>query len=582
MIRASGYLASKEKSFDVSSAPLPDERIPCIQRPVTQGIKSMNTVERGSMTLAAAISDTHIGRGDNIKLSLAFRNNSSAEIQRFEVKLVEVVAGDTKAAKDGEFGKDSNAKEDLYVKKSAKIQGSKSRLEFLCKGSAESRDESSNADAQLRSIYRELFDNEFTFEFTCPDTARDSYAGRLLHVRHYVKVKMMTNAVTDNPLVTIPLKIGNPPFRRSRQSRARSPASSPHRRRSPADSSNPTRSRPSRTGLASHGLPMPSPIALASLQVLAPPVPVAVQDLENRSDLRFTQSVPNLPSITPMTISTEQPVHQVEPPTVRPTRIAPTAHPPPSAPMAQPYFREPRTTLASQSVPQLPPSAPVEVSSPQTVYRAIPSSGMTQSVPNLPPSAPLSEVIATPLPFDTCDNSATYGDTDAFVVLGGDAIFLPEEDPDTNDFFNNTPTRLLPPAYAPSLGNLYEEMLTSVEDFEIIQRKLLDDGWKSLLQQISPDEFGAIIGHINMDFNQPRIAILLAPLLNGGENFTCEYCAAAVRSTAAWNRSTMVENLVDFVVDLAINKHLILAELSHWDQIITEQCINESLSRRIM
>ena len=547
----------------------------------------MNAVERGSMTLAAGILDTHIGRSDNIKLSLAFRNNSSTEIQRIEVKLVEVVAGDTKAAQDGEFGNDNISKEVLYVKKSAKIQGSKLRLESLCKASAEARDQSSNADAQLRSIYRELFDDEFTFQFPCPDTARDSYAGRLLYVRHYVKVKMMTNAVTDNPSVMIPLKIGNPPSHRSSKARAkspqaRSPATSSNRRRSPTNPSNTVRSRP----MASHGIPMSSAAALASLEPLAPPVPAAAQESENRSDSRLSRSFQDLPSSSPRDIATQQPLHQVEPSQVRPTQIATfsqsTPELSPSAPMEQSYFREPRTAPASQSVTQLPPSAPMEAFAPQPVDRAIPFLSMTQSVPNLPPSAPLEEVIATPLPFDACDTSATYADTDAFVVLGGDAIFLPEEDPDPYEFFNRSPARPLPPAYAPSLSNLYEEMLTSVEDLEILQRKVSDDGWKSLLRQISPDEFGAIIGHVNMDFNQPRIAILLAPLLNGGENFTCEYCAAAVRSTAAWNRSTMVEHLVAFVVDLAINKHLILAELSHWDQIITEQCITESLSRRIM
>ena len=162
-------------------------------------------------------------------------------------------------------------------------------------------------------------------------------------------------------------------------------------------------------------------------------------------------------------------------------------------------------------------------------------------------------------------------------------ILLPEENPNTCEFTNDCPVATFqPPAYAPSLVNLYEEMLTSVNDFDILQRKLLDDGWKSLFQRISPDEFGAIVGHVNMDFDQPRVALLLVPVLNGGENFTCSFCAAAVRGAAAWNRAAMVEHLVSFVVDLAINKHLILAELSHWDQIITEECITRSLSQRDM
>ena len=264
----------------------------------------------------------------------------------------------------------------------------------------------------------------------------------------------------------------------------------------------------------------------------------------------------------------------------------------------------------TQSVPNLPPSAPpayaMESSTPtlpsyisqSTSYLPevsaipLPSHAMTQSVPNLPPSAPvayametstptfpssLPEITATPLPLNAIDAPTTFVDSNV-VVLGGDAILLPEEDPDTFDYSSISPLRP-PPAYAPSLVNLSEEMLTSVEDYDIIQNKLQDYGWKSLFAQISPDDFGAIIGHVNMDFDQPRVAVLLAPVVNGGDNFSCEYCAAAVRCTSEWNRSTIVERLVPHCIDLAFNKHLIQSELSEWDQLITDRCITECLAR---
>ena len=113
---------------------------------------------------------------------------------------------------------------------------------------------------------------------------------------------------------------------------------------------------------------------------------------------------------------------------------------------------------------------------------------------------------------------------------------------------------------------LYEEMLVSIEDYDIIRCKLQDSGWLTLFENLRPAEFGNIIAHVNIEFDQPRVAALLALVVH--PNFTCQHCAAAVKSTAEWNRPSMVERLTPFCTDLAHNHHLIRAELSEWDQII--------------
>lgn len=630
-IHASGFSASKIMEFEVASVPLPDERIPCLRKPVTQAVKSMNgAVEQGFMTLAAGIVDTHVGRGDNIRLSLAFRNNSACDIQRIQVKLVEAVSGDTRPPEDGDFGEDRTFKQDIYVKRSAKMMGPKSELESLCKGTTHS-DDRLRGDTQLRDIYRELFNDDYTFDFRCPDTARDSYSGKLLHVRHYLKIKMMTNAVTDNPSVTIPLMIGHPPPRsRSQQAHAiRPPASSssPSRgRRSPSSptqeqsthsSSSPTQQRPERTRPASGPL-----AALSSLEALPPPPPVSTPQSERRTGFSFSPTRQQLertritPEI-PVTSSDFQALASMEAlpfPSSIPVTAPQSEHRhelPASAPvqsradrtMAQsdPNSLSTAGTFATDST-TLPSRSHQTASSPPVITRTSRATNITmsQSVPNLPPSAPVESFAtasatvpdytsqstnylpeATAIPISglaiNIDAQTTFVEASA-VVLGGDATLLEEEDPDTFDYSTIAPRRPLPPAYAPSLPNLIEEMLASVEDYCIILAKIRDPGWQSLLAGITPDEFGAIIGHVNMDFNQPLIALRLAPILNGGSNFTCEYCAAAVRCTSEWNRATIVEKLVHLCVDLVVNKHLIQEELSEWDQIITDRCITECLA----
>ena len=117
----------------------------------------------------------------------------------------------------------------------------------------------------------------------------------------------------------------------------------------------------------------------------------------------------------------------------------------------------------------------------------------------------------------------------------------------------------------------------SVEDYDIISTKLQDPGWAALFSRISAPDFGSIISHVNVDHDQPRVAALLAPAVNGG-NFTSEYCAAAVKSTALWNRLTLLERLVPYCVDLRENNRLIRSELSEWDQIIASRSMFDSIS----
>ena len=70
-------------------------------------------VDQGNITLAARVKDTHIGRGDRIVVSIACRNDSLVDIQRVELKLQEIVAGDVKSSREGNFGEDKTFKENI-------------------------------------------------------------------------------------------------------------------------------------------------------------------------------------------------------------------------------------------------------------------------------------------------------------------------------------------------------------------------------------------------------------------------------------------------------------------------------------
>lgn len=121
----------------------------------------------------------------------------------------------------------------------------------------------------------------------------------------------------------------------------------------------------------------------------------------------------------------------------------------------------------------------------------------------------------------------------------------------------------------PSLKNLLQIMLASMDDYELIQAKCHDPEWRNILSSLSPNDFGSVIGHVNLDFDQPRVASFLASQIVSKFVFTCEHCKAALRNTTDWNRVTMVQRLLPFCCDLGHERNAITNELTPWELTLT-------------
>jgi hypothetical protein len=50
---------------------------------------ALRVIRRGSLSFGASIDDAHIGREDNLVVSLAFRNKAAVDVARVHVRLVE-------------------------------------------------------------------------------------------------------------------------------------------------------------------------------------------------------------------------------------------------------------------------------------------------------------------------------------------------------------------------------------------------------------------------------------------------------------------------------------------------------------
>jgi hypothetical protein len=440
MIGSIGRLQTK-RYLSIQSAPLPHVKVPAIVRPTSFDLNSLGLFKKGTCTVGASVEDSQVGRGNTLRIHLACSNDSTETIRRVELKFVQAIQWNV-------VSHQRNASLVLKEMKNIDLPG----LEKDKKNRMEVRRSNSDPSVQettFSTIFEALASRDNLVLLPVPWEARDSYSGQLIKIWHYLEIRMMTGPLANNPVVTVPIRVGSPP-----------------------------QGRP----MAQHAVPMHA-----------------------------------------------------------------------SAP-------EQRTTSR--------PEAAVAV--PQTPYAQA-----SASAPYSQSTIPIVTAVAVPVASgDTFESPRVYAPQEV-IVLGGDAIIVDEHQGDLSDLVPMAPPR----ASDPSLQTLIREMVFSVNDYDIISVRLRDPDWLPVFQAMSRQEFGTIIAHVNVDFDQPKVATLLAQHINGGRYFTCQYAAEAVKNTAEWNRSTMATQLIPMCVDISTNYDLIRSELDDWELTVTARDFQDAIER---
>ena len=190
--------------FNVASAPLPDELAPALVSPRSLRVESFG-VNRGTLGVAARVVDVHVGRGTDLKLYLACRNDATASIYQFKVELVESLEW------YGDRSRQSNSSTKILAQLSdvdlpGILRGKKDKQEVR-----EDIRRGGVASHELEWLYGELQSENNMVTLTVPFGCRDTYSGTLIKISHYLKITMFTHAMVSNPSVQIPLRIGFPP-----------------------------------------------------------------------------------------------------------------------------------------------------------------------------------------------------------------------------------------------------------------------------------------------------------------------------------------------------------------------------------
>lgn len=127
-----------------------------------------------------------------------------------------------------------------------------------------------------------------------------------------------------------------------------------------------------------------------------------------------------------------------------------------------------------------------------------------------------------------------------------------------------------------TLDALMKKMDTTMDDLNLIQGLLGRDdsvngdakAWRSLFSALGPKEFSQIVGKVQLEFDQPRVAERLAGNLT---TVTGAHILSTIRSVAPNQRAPVVNVLVPLCVEKldASQRGLIFNELTMWERILT-------------
>lgn len=176
---------------------------------------------------------------------------------------------------------------------------------------------------------------------------------------------------------------------------------------------------------------------------------------------------------------------------------------------------------------------------------------------------------------------ATPSTTD-ILVLGGDAALIKQRRYPVNLAPSAPPSYLddvapVAPPNEVSVLALQREMRSAISCHSVICNKVELPAWTDFFQSLSADGLGKIISCVDPVVDQPRIAVLLAPLLNNGRGISSHHIAAALHNCNLQHRATMAQRLLPLCTDN--NFEAIRAELNDWEQTVAYNAFGEAEKR---
>lgn len=544
---------SYDRDFIVASAPLPNNVVPCIAQPTTHELKQAMILSKGFLSVGACVENSFVGRGQTLKVSVACRNDSSVDVDRVRIKLIELIEYKAQDAKN-------TIKNELVDIMDINRPG---LIKYRSKDNVRKRRFSQIVGSTYQQILQDLTSGQNRFQLSIPKTARDSYGGNLISISHYLKITFYTKLSVQNPKMKIPIVVGTP-----------------------------------RSDPRHHGLER------------APNEPIATVV----GDDLFTLDTPNLYDEAPVEVGYDLPplVEAVilPPPEESPNTGFPldrnvglggmlpytsddedysnddydvvrSSLPAPSAPDESLFMQERVSSPPGEihgcwswqsSAPGQRSQPPPPANVPYATYKS-PHQNTGGSVAEISMAESTVESTYRQERLRSRIDSYSYDE-----ITAASALTEPIDRPQLGHAQcpSIMPPRLKKDENSKQLFDcLLRELRASIHDYEVIASKVRQPEYRELYSSLSPKELGQIVANVSMTY-QVQVAVLLARHLATLESsFTCAHCAEAVNRTSSYFRTNMVEMLLPYCHDLKSNRNLIESELSAWERCVTKRAFED-------
>ena len=185
--------------FTVRAAPLPTESAPLVVSPQTFDISlaGIKLLKRGQITLAVRLGSSHVGKGNFLTVYFAGYNSSKRDITRVVVELFETTL----------LICPQNPCLTVKTKKRIHLKPNS----FSVPGRTNTDDPNVSEEERCRIVRQRLEVGGSSLAVKIPVDAEDSYEGYIIKVTHTLRIKFLTGALSTNPRIEIPLRIGRAP-----------------------------------------------------------------------------------------------------------------------------------------------------------------------------------------------------------------------------------------------------------------------------------------------------------------------------------------------------------------------------------
>lgn len=512
-----------EKEFQVVSAPLPSDVVPCLAEPTTHELRSLGVLNKGFLSVGASVENSRVGRGETLRVSVASRNDTSVDLNRVRVKLVELI--EYKALTEKATMKlDLEKLKDIDLPGLEKMKAPKEQVRrSIRKGHRQDR------ATVYGSIYADLVSRNNRFDIVVPKWARDTYDGNLITISHYLKITFFTKSLAENPSTKIPIIIGN------------------------------TRDREQQGSIVAERQPNE-------------PIATIIFD-EEISDNDTTVEVGSRAEFIPMADAfiLDQNGPEQRPPGTNEAFILPSHRMiDPTAPTESMILdNDLHNVMCDESMGE----------SSDTAFLTPPRRSRLGETASVPYYSPQSHTGYSPFQMYNGPSSPVHhGQRQRFPSYSYDTesgiISVGESPQRLGAACPNSPGGNSDAQW--SLERLLQELNGSIHDYEVVATKIRDPGYKELFMTLTPQQLRSIIGHVSMS-HQVQVALLLAKQLVQNSSFTCAHCVGALQKTSDYFRANMVETLLPYCSDLDVNYSMIKEELNGWEEVITARAFEIAL-----